>query len=348
MSIVALEVVKDLRRAFAGRGLTRHASNGDVRLHADAQQRVFVVLDPKRSRTILASRCVENENYFAEPLAQLAQRGNALPHVTPYFAHSVLFKEGADHRALRARQQPIIEDACAVLASHEALLARSVTRGHGATISPLQFAQRLVEVGFAVVIRHLTGVPLKRALRAMRLRQNAFFYHFHPARHQGIDRALAQLEQGRAGPDTSDAWEVARSLIVMGVDPCVSAVCAAVMEKLPGDFAAAINRYAPTSFISRRCVATFRLDEHAVQPGDLLYLSLVRPGDAKSEQGPAVAFGAGPHMCAGRPFALLVSKIAERIYRDLEPGRISDPGLVVRGDGSFLSITEPAAAASGR
>ena len=82
MSLVALNVVKDLRQAFAGRGLTNHASGGAVRVHADAEQRIFVVLDPRQSKTILGSRNVENDNYFAEPLEQLARRGNALPHVT--------------------------------------------------------------------------------------------------------------------------------------------------------------------------------------------------------------------------------------------------------------------------
>jgi hypothetical protein len=140
----------------------------------------------------------------------------------------------------------------------------------------------------------------------------------------------------------------------MGVDPCVSAVCAAVIENLPGDFGSAINRYAPTSFISRRCIVSFSLQEHTVQPGDLLYLSLVQPEGAKndadapaSRKAPAIAFGAGPHMCAGRPFAMLMSDMAERIFRELEPGRIRDATLTVRGDGSFLSIVEPAAA-SGR
>lgn len=349
MSIVALEVVKDLRRAFAGRGLKNHGLNGELRLHADADQRVFVVLDPRQSKTVLGSRFVENENYFAEPLAQLAQRGNALPHIAAYFENSPMFKEGADHRSVRARHQPIIEEACEMMARHASLLARSVSRHRSAGITPLQFAQRLVEIGFAVVIRELTGVALKRVLRAMRLRQNVFFYHFHPGRHQAMDRALAQLEHGRATRDVSDRWEVARSLIVMGVDPCVSAVCAAVMEKLPGDFGAAINRYAPTSFISRRCIAPFELDGQGVRPGDLLYLSLVRAdGESADRKGAAVAFGAGPHMCAGRPFALLMSEMAEKIFRDLEPGTIRDGGLVVRGDGSFLSIVQPAAAVAGR
>ena len=52
--------------------------------------------------------------------------------------------------------------------------------------------------------------------------------------------------------------------------------------------------------------------------------------------------------CAGRPFALLMSEMAEKIFRDLEPGTIREGGLVVRGDGSFLSIVQPAAAVAGR
>lgn len=352
MSLVALNVVKDLRQAFAGRGLTNHASGGAVRVHADAEQRIFVVLDPRQSKTILGSRNVENDNYFAEPLEQLARRGNALPHVTAYFANALLFKEGVDHRALRARHQPIIEAACEVLRRHEPFLARSVARGPSRSISPLQFAERLVEIGFAVVIRELTGVSFKRALRAMRLRQNVFFYHFHPGRHQAMDRALAELERDGRAPEQSDHWDVARSLIVMGVDPCASAVCAAVLEKLPGDFAAAIHRYAPTSFVSRRCVAAFRLEEHEVNPGDLLYLSLVQPaGGGRTapgdRSGPAVAFGAGPHMCTGRPFAMLLAEMAETIFRSLQPGRVREVEMTVRGDGSFLSMTEPAAG-SGR
>lgn len=348
MSLVALNVVKDLRQAFAGRGLTHHASDAAVRVHVDQGRRIFVVLDPRQSKMVLASRHVENDNYFAEPLAQLAERGNALPHVAAYFANALLFKEGVDHRALRARHQPIIEAACEVLRRHAPLLARSVARGPSKTISALQFAERLVEIGFAVVIRELTGVSFRRALRAMRLRQNVFFYHFHPGRHQAMDRALAELERDGPAPAASDRWDVARSLIVMGVDPCASAVCAAVMEKLPGDFAAAIQRYAPTSFVSRRCVAPFRLGDHEVGPGDLLYLSLVQPAGGErtasgDRSGPAVAFGAGPHMCTGRPFAMLMAEMAEAIFGKLEPGRVRDAGLAVRGDGSFLTMTEPAA-----
>ena len=350
MTIVALEAVKDLRRAFANRGLKHHAMDGEIRLHADAHRRIFVVLDPRQSKTVLASRFVENQNYFAEPLDQLMQRGTPLPHVAAYFANALLFKEGADHRSLRARQQPLIDEACDELRRHPSFLTRAVSRGRSPTISPLQFAERLVEMGFALVIRALTGVSFRRALRAMRLRQNTFFYHFHTGRHQAMDRALAELERGHAGPVDSDRWEVARSLIVMGVDPCVAAVCAAVMENCSDDFGAAIHRYAPTSFVSRRCVSPFALLDHAVEPGDLLYLSLVRPDGAKNgegppadRRGPAVAFGAGPHMCVGRPFALVVSEMAEQIFRGLEPGRIRDPGLTVRGDGSFLSIVGPAA-----
>jgi hypothetical protein len=72
-------------------------------------------------------------------------------------------------------------------------------------------------------------------------------------------------------------------------------------------------------------------------------VSLVRPEGATDQNGPAVAFGAGPHMCTGRPFALLLSELAGQIHGRLEPGRVRDAPLTVKGDGSFLCITEPAA-----
>lgn len=353
MSMSALSVVKDLRRAFANRSLTRHAAEGEVRVHGDGERRIFVVLDPRLSKTVLSSRYVVNENYFAAPLSQLVQRGASLSHVADYFSNSPLFKEGADHRALRARYQPLIDHACEVLRHYQPLLAKDAMRRCSVSLSALQFAERVVELAFALVIRDLTGVSLRSALRALRLRVSVFYFHFHPGRHHALERALAELERnGRPAspPSAEDAairWDVAQSLIVMGVDPCVSAVCAAMMEELPGDFGAAINRYAPTSFVSRRCTGSFSLQNHSVETGDLLYLSLVRPGETDTDQGqhfnrygPAISFGAGPHLCIGRPFALAVSEVAEQIVRDLEPGKICNQGLVISGDGAFLTVEE--------
>lgn len=353
--MTAFNVVKNLRQAFANRSLTRHAAEGDVRVHADAERRIFVVLDPRLSKTVLGSRLVENENYFAAPLAQLTQRGASLSHVAAYFSNSPLFKEGADHRALRALYQPLIDHACEVLRQHLPLMVKDATRRCSAGVSALQFAERLVQLAFALAIRDITGVSLRSALRALRRRESVFYFHFHPGRHHALERALVELERGRrpaspaAAADAAVRWDVAQSLIVMGVDPCVSAVCAAVVEDCPGNFGVAINRYAPTSFVSRRCTGSFSLQNHSVEPGDLLYLSLVRPVASDFEQepqlhrhGPTIAFGAGPHLCIGRPFALAVSEIAEQIFRGLGSGQIRSQRLVIRGDGAFLSFEDEA------
>jgi hypothetical protein len=131
----------------------------------------------------------------------------------------------------------------------------------------------------------------------------------------------------------------------MGVDPCISSVCAALIDNVQGGFGAAISQYAPTSFVSRRCTDSFVLEGHAVQPGDLLYLSLVKPNASPQEYeetqhrvGHAIPFGAGPHLCVGRPLAIAISNVAEKIYRNLGRDAIGQVEPVIGGDGAFLSI----------
>lgn len=154
-------------------------------------------------------------------------------------------------------------------------------------------------------------------------------FSFSSDSHAALERALDELNRDDKGTVRDAArWNVAESLIVMGVDPTVSAVCGAVTELTGAAISPAPARYAPTSFVSRRSIGSFSNQGHPVSNGDVLYLSLVKPRDAQidteetssvnsRQTSPAISFGAGPHMCLGRAFALSVCDVAEDAYQQI-------------------------------
>ena len=347
MSIAALEVVKDLRKTYLRRGLRSHAATSRVLLHDAGSKRIFIVLDPDLSRRTLKSDTLRNDNYFAPNLEQLARKGRALPHIQRYFDHAPLFKEGDEHRQLRSRLNPLIQTSCDILRAQADVIVQRACRRLDRCPSPLELARYVVRLSFTLAICSVVPARAGNVLRAIRLRGNVFQFHFHPEQHRRMDAALERLSRDRPshlGEADAIAWNYAESLLVMGIDPCVAAITAAIVERHPGRFSDAIYRYHPTSFISRTCTQPMPIGEHQAGPGDLLYLSIL-PGadapqhdDATSLRRSAIPFGAGPHLCIGHPVASLVCDLGERVHRELSGPMASTPALEPRGDGAFLAF----------
>lgn len=338
MTIAALDVVKDLRKAFSARSLTGHQLDSSVRVHQLENSRIFVIFDPRISHQLLSSGATENQNYFSANLAQLESKGRGLPRIEAYFENAPLFKDGGDHRKIRAKVLPMIHRSCEQLRAQTPEIVDRACRRLRDDADPLKIATHVVERCFARVILSILDLPPANVLRALRNRASVFHFHFHPGRHRDMNHSLELLTQGLE-PSLVDRssleWNVAESLLVMGVDPTIAAITAAILEDHPGPFSEGIQRYAPTSFVSRLCIRPINIGSHTVEAGDVCYLSLIGPA---SESLPSFPFGAGPHICIGKPLSILVCDIAEKVYRRLSPRPSSAPGLDAFGDGTFLSF----------
>lgn len=352
MAIDALMVVKELRATFSGRDSTRHRATGRIKIVDSMENggpKAFLVLDPHLSRQALCSTNAINLDYFADALKQLSSRGRVLDSVAMYFRDSPLFMEGEDHRSARRTLTPHVEEICALIRGQTDRVARYFMRHRSRAFTPLHFSQCLVEICFSLSIVRLLDVSLLIARRAIRERASVFFYHFHSARHTRLDQALRRLQGPEAAlgsndPNVRARLTLAQSLVVMGVDPCVAAICGAIVNGTTDDFARSSNRYFPVSFVSRTCAKPFELGSEKVEPGDVLYLSLVHGADEQINMDghstpPPISFGAGLHVCAGKPIALAVAELAQAIY-PLVRASIHVVPTKALGDGAFLAFSE--------
>lgn len=340
------EASKALAEAYKFRNAARHAGPVSTRAFVQEAGQVVLVFDPDVSRAVLTSKTFVGFNYFREGLTRSAELGDELRLIQAFYEASMLFKEGDEHHALKRAFHRMLETACSeVEARHEQVRAYLCKR-RACYGNALEFAQAYVRLVVGGVIATLTGIPLRRVWRALALRQNVFFYIYHPARQRATNGALRHLFGDAPRPDPGSPAGLARllaeSLVVMGVDPLIGTLCASLVDPTPERFDSGVFRYCPTSFVSRVCVQTVALDGIDFAPGDVCYAALLPSAQAlacpeKTRAAASLSFGVGVHACIGKHLSLVMLRQAEAVYQagfaEGFAGRVE-----VAADGAFLAF----------
>lgn len=333
-----LDVVAALQRYFAQRGLHNLGSAASVHNFAHGEQRTFLVLDLSVSRALLTAPAFTAINAFHNGLASLEGHGSTQGVLRHFFDQGPLFREGAAHHATKRDMKRLLDRQCPRLVELAPRL-ESLVGGRAHRIRhALDYAQLLVSLSLALLVAELLAVPLPAALRAVRRRANVFYYHFHAPRVVRMDAALARLRRTavHGGPLDENAWLLAQSLITMGQDPLVGALCAALVDPDCTDFADAPQRYCPTAFVMRRCVEDVNCAGVRFRQGDICYVSLLPAGDEAAA--PATfPFGLGTHTCIGKRISYRILALGQEIAARVFPDGFSRP-LAVRADGAFLGF----------
>ncbi len=338
----SIEIARTLEACFATRDARRIKSKPVVERFTHGTHCTYIALDLDVSRKLLTAKAFESHNYFREGLDRLEAKGTPARFLKHFFEHGLLFSEGTGHHAVKRRHVRMLDERCDELTRLVPQLTRFFQKRSERLVSGLEFSRLFVRLCLGISISRLTSAPLATSMRALRRRENIFHYHFHPIRQQRMDAALAALFHAipDGGPSQdSDEWLLAQSLVVMGYDPLIGSLCAALSEPDGTDISGAPARYCPTSFVSRLCREPTTIAGHTFNPGDICYVSLV-PSREDADDLATFPFGLGVHTCAGKRFSGAVLNLARTIASRCFPGGFSQTPSAL-GDGAFLAFKEP-------
>lgn len=334
-----IEIARALETSFYDRGATRHTSRRGVHQYPHGGSRAFLVMDLEVSRQLLVAKTFTSWNYFQEGMEKLEASGRAVPFLQHFFTNGLLFKEGRQHYNAKREHMRLLAARCDELDAMSDAIEGFFRKRTAHVRDALSFSTLFVRLCSGISIARLTGAPLTAAMRALRQRENIFYFHFHPKRHSGTDGVLEKLHESI--PENGDrcsesAWLVAASLVVMGYEPMVATLCAALLDDECEDFTRASGRYSATSFVPRICNQESTIVGHRFFPGDICYVSLV-PGREDDTEQSTFPFGLGAHTCAGKRFSNTVLRLAEGVSRRCFPDGFEDRPLAY-GDGAFLDF----------
>lgn len=338
----SIEVANALKASFSDRGAYRLTRDRGVTRLPHGERHTCIVLDLDLSREILLSDCFSSYNYFQAGIEHLAARGWPAPLLNEFFNEGLLFREGAGHHAAKREHMRLLDRQCGELTRLLPALTMHFDKRSRAIGNALEFAMLLVRLCVGVSISRLTGAPLTASMRALRRRENLFYFHFHPVRQQRMEAILQQLVQSMPGQRrrcSDNEWLLAVSLIVMGYDPVVGAICADLTVRGSMDLTGSPARYCPTSFVPRICVRQTSLAGHELVPGDVCYLSLVASRN-EDRDCPVFPFGLGVHTCAGKKYSGVLLGIAGEVAGRCFPDGFRG-SLEPRSDGAFLMFRPP-------
>ncbi len=336
-----LDIVQKLKSAFGQRGLCHHAEKRGVEVCVDEDHRTALVFDLSISHQILISKSFKDLNYFEEGYQHFSGSPDSLEFVRRFFAEGPLFLEGEVHRNLKKNLNDLLKQQADHLRKAEPRIAAYMRKRKKRFGSPIAFSHAFVEMCLGMMISHLSSLPLKSSLRALRARKNVFYFHFHPLRHKGGNHALSFLEKlishSKSGLENDHKFLLCGTLILMGYDPLFGTICASIMDGRTHELGKNVERYCPTSFVSRLCVEPVSIGNTSFEKGDICYVSLVPASDEDTVE--TFPFGAGAHICIGRNLTLQILQLAERIIAsDFADG--FSKNLVLSPDGAFLSFRE--------
>lgn len=333
----SIELAKTLQQTFAERGASSHKGDAGVDKFDHGSGHTYAIRDLSLSRQIQLSKSFSSFNYFAEGVERLEQSGRSVAEIKGYYEDGLLFREGDLHREDKRMFGKLLVAECREMERLQPRIEKFVSKRKSKVNSALDFSELITRLCVGVVVSNLTSAPLTASMRALRQRANVFYYHFHPLRQQQAHRALSALHRATLdGHCERVPWLLAQSLIVMGYDPLVGTLCAALLDDGCDDFAAAPSRYCATSFVARICDADTSIDGYDFKAGDICYLSLVPAvSDTDSGERSRFPFGLGIHTCVAKPFSIAFLKLAQEVAGRCFPDGFDQP-LEPYGDGAFL------------
>lgn len=338
----SLAIAKTLEGTFRNRGLRQHCASRSVQAFDYGANRAMLVFDLEMSRKILSSKAFSGFNYFQEGVDHLAAQGVPIDFINRFYQETILFKEGPSHHATKLTFHRLLDDLCREIDTFAPRIRRFMEKRKGSMASPLDFATLITRLCLGWAISRLMSVPLRAAMRALQVRQNVFFYYFHPIRQQRANHALARLCAAAATPSPGSpehyAHMLAQSLMVMGYDPLIGSICASLVEGSGLPLEEGPARFCPVSFVSRICLHPVTILGTHYDAGDVCYVALA-PASDETARPASFPFGLGTHACIGRRFSLAILRIADTIVQGSFSEGFPCPSRLAP-DGAFLAFAK--------
>jgi hypothetical protein len=346
------KVSNSLDAVFKKRSYTTHACKDSIQIVTFETHKSVIVFDTNLSRQVLTSKAFAGFNYFKAGMQQLEDRGEPVQILKNFYDENILFNEGDDYPKIKKAFNHYLENFKVELDKLTPRVVRFFQKRQAIVTSPLIFSLLFTRLCTALLISHLTHIPLKRIYDALRMRRNVFDSYFNPLRQLAASNALQYLYADSAPPKKEKPeWMkhlLAQAMFTMGVDPIVASICANITNKHTSGFAENIDRFCPTSFVTRICIEQTQLMDIEFHPQDICYLSLV-PADLqlevsacpvnKPKQSPSLAFGVGKHTCIGKHFSSHLLRLAELVANTCFKNGFRDESYI-SADGSFLSFKD--------
>ncbi len=341
-----LAASKKLHEAFAKREAGHHAVERSVEVIEEGESRILLIFDLAISRGVLKSASFRNLNYFSGALEHAQAAGKDVGLVKRHWDESVLFKEGADHLALKKHFNRLLDEAIADLRGQTPRVHSFFAKRTATIDSMVVFSRLFVRLTIGLILNNLASIPLRRVYQSLALRRNVFCDHFTQSRHIATNAALARLNfdaqcHGKK-PDHKERQLLVESLIIMGIDPMVGGLCASSPPKDEGDFGGQVFQTCPTSYVSRTCLEETVISGTRFLPGDTCYLALVPSKEEATSgiyasRGTSIAFGVGVHACIGKRLSLVLFDLAQDVLSQQFPDGFAKRGKL-RPDGAFLAF----------
>lgn len=341
-----LAVAKLLHKAFGRRDICHHAFDTSIEIVKNGDHKVVVAMDLAFSREILKCSAFTNLNYFKPGLEHARATGKAVAALDEHFNETILFKSGVEHRAMKRHYHEMLKILSAELLEQKPRIHEYFRKRKPRIHTAVAFSGLFVRLVAGMMVAQLTGIPLRRALRAVSMRCNVFCNYFTQSRHLATNKAIeylyANCERGEPKTPAGERQLLAESLLIMGMDPILGTVCASLVESTDADFVANVYRHCPTSFVLRTCSEPISLRGINFNPGDACYIGLA-PSAREAEAGAytgantSLAFGVGSHMCIGKLLSLLLLEIVGEIVSTHFPGGFA-ARPEVHPDGAFLAF----------
>jgi hypothetical protein len=346
------EVSKSLDDVFNKRAYTTHAGQDSFKIILFSTHKSVIVFDTSLARKILTSKAFAGFNYFKTGMQQLEARGESVQILKDFYNENILFNEGDECPNIKKAFNLYLEDFSIELDKLTPRIVRFFQKRQAIVTSPLIFSLLFTRLCTALLISHLTHLPLKRIYSALRMRRNVFDSYFNPLRQLAASKALQYLYADSAPPKKeAPEWMqhlLAQAMFTMGVDPVVAAICANITNRYTSGFAENIDRFCPTSFVTRICIEQIKLIGIEFYPQDICYLSLL-PAALQLEaancpvtnhkRSSSLAFGVGKHTCIGKHFSYQLLRLAEQVVNVSFKNGFTDESSIY-ADGSFLSFKD--------
>ncbi len=314
---LTLQAKEILYRVFKQRDAESHPGEEPFKVIVAGEERIIFILNLPLAKSILKSRAFVSENYFADGLNRFHSANRDLSLSKALWENTPTFLEGAEHIQKKRQFKYELDRLSAVLDDQRPKIDRWFRKRSLHIESPLIFAQLFCRLCFGLLLNDLTNAPLRQLYRALSERQVLFCYGFRLSRHLRTEATLRLLRKNLPRSDDEEIqYLLAASLVTMGIDPIIGAICAGVQSRSNENLKEHVLKSCPTSYVSRICTQPATLEGFEFKPGDVCYAALVPSAkEAKAGQfataGRSLAFGYGVHTCIGKQLTFQLLDIAQ-------------------------------------